>query len=105
MVGTMTNEESLGERLSALVETLVAGARAAASETASQSLKDAFQDLKTNLVDAYGLVSVHARGSPIGHRRIQEVLREELEEHPVIADDKAVLTEKDIRCSTDALEC
>jgi hypothetical protein len=48
--------------LSALVDTLIAGARAAASETASQALKDAYQDLKTILVD----VGAAVRGRPIG---------------------------------------
>jgi hypothetical protein len=77
--------------VSALVDTLVAGARAAASETASQATKDAYQDLRTILVDGYGLVSTQVLEKNPSSEEYQEALREELKGHPAIADDETVL--------------
>jgi hypothetical protein len=84
-------EVAMDPVLSALAETLVAGARAVASEKASQALRDAYQDLKVILVDGYGLVSAQLLEEGPSDEAKQEALREELKGHPAIADDETVL--------------
>lgn len=76
---------------SAILGALVAGATAAASETASQAVKDAYQGLKQVLVDGYKLASaslLEKRPSSVAY---QEAVKDELKDHPDLADDKAVL--------------
>jgi small-conductance mechanosensitive channel len=75
----------------ALVETIVAGAKVATSELTSSGVKDAYQHLKTTLMDRYGLMSVQLLEEAPSESAYQELLREELNRHPAIAHDNAVL--------------
>jgi hypothetical protein len=77
--------------LSAIVGALVAGATAAASETASQAIKDAYQGLKAILVDTYKLASASLLEKKPSNTAYQVAVQEELKEHPAVAEDPAVL--------------
>ena len=79
--------------LSAIVGALVAGATAAASETASQAIKDAYQGLKTILVDSYKLASASLLEKKPSNAAYQVAVQEELKEHPAAAEDQVLLAQ------------
>jgi len=79
------------EPISAITAALVAGATAAASGTASQAVKDAYQGLKTLRVDGYKLVSTALLEKKPSNPAYQKAVEDELKENSGIANDKAVL--------------
>lgn len=80
--------------ISAIVGALVAGATAAASDTASQVVKDAYQGLKTLLIDTYNLVSTPMLEKKPSSSAAQEAVEEEIRDTPAIAADPAPVLEK-----------
>lgn len=80
--------------VSAIVGALVAGATAAASDTASQTIKDAYQGLKTLLVDTYKLASTALLEKKPSSSAAQEAVREEIQDTSAIAADPAPVLEK-----------
>jgi hypothetical protein len=75
---------------SAISEALVAGATAAASETASQAVKDAYQGLKTILVDVYKFASTSLLEKKPSVASFQKAVETELTSQPAIVSDQAV---------------
>jgi hypothetical protein len=79
------------EPVSAITAALVAGATAAASETASQAVKDAYQALKAVLIGGYKIVSTALLEKKPSSPEYQRAVENELKENAAIADDRAVL--------------
>ena len=79
------------EPLSAIMAALIAGATAAASDTASLAVKDAYQGLKTLLAEGYKIVSTGLLEKKPTNPTYQKAVEDELRENAAIADDKAVL--------------
>jgi hypothetical protein len=79
------------EPVSAITAALIAGATAAASETASQAVKDAYQALKAVLIGGYKVVSTALLEKKPSSPEYQRAVENELKENAAIADDKAVL--------------
>ncbi len=79
------------EPLSAIMAALIAGATAAASDTASLAVKDAYQGLKTLLADGYKIVSTALLEKKPTNPTYQKAVEDELKENAGVADDKAVL--------------
>ena len=79
------------EPISAITAALVAGATAAASGTASQAVNDAYQGLKTLLVDGYKLVSTALLEKKPSNPAYQKAVEDELKESAAVVNDKAVL--------------
>jgi hypothetical protein len=77
--------------LSAIAAALIAGATAAASETASLAVKDAYQALKMALVDGYKFASAFLLEKKPSNRAYRQAVEDEMKDSPGIADDKAVL--------------
>ena len=77
--------------VSAIAAALIAGATAAATDTASQAIKDAYQGLKTLLVDGYKMASAALLEKKPSHPAYQQAVEEELKDNPRLAEDKAVL--------------
>lgn len=80
--------------VSAIVGALVAGATAAASDTASQAIKDAYQGLKTLLTDTYKLASTALLEKKPSSSVAQEAVEEEIRDTPAIAADPTPVLEK-----------
>jgi hypothetical protein len=79
------------EPISAITAALVAGATAAASGTASQAVKDAYQGLKTLLVEGYMLVSTALLEKRPSNPAYQKAVEDELKESAAVVNDKSVL--------------
>jgi hypothetical protein len=77
--------------VAAIVSALVAGATAAASQTATQAIKDAYQALKTILVDTYKIASTSLLEKKPSDKAYREAVHTELKETHGVATDKAVL--------------
>jgi hypothetical protein len=79
------------EPVSAITAALIAGATAAASETASQAVKDAYQALKAVLIGGYKIASTALLEKKPSSPAYRQAVEDELKENAAIADDKAVL--------------
>jgi hypothetical protein len=79
------------EPISAIMAALIAGATAAASDTASKAVKDAYQGLKTLLVDGCKIVSTALLEKMPGDPDYRRALENELKKSAGVATDKAVL--------------
>jgi hypothetical protein len=79
------------EPLSAITAALIAGATAAASETASQAVKDAYQALKKVLIDGYKIGSTALLEKKPSSPVYRQAFEDELKENAAVADDRAVL--------------
>lgn len=77
--------------VSAIVGALIAGATAAASETAATAVKDAYQGLKAVLVDGYKLLSASLLEKKPTSAAYREAVADEVKAEPRIADDPTVL--------------
>jgi len=77
--------------ITAITAAVIAGATAAASDTASQVIKDAYKGLKTLLVDGYKLVSTALLEKEPTDPTYQKAVENELKKNAAIANDKAVL--------------
>jgi hypothetical protein len=75
----------------AILGALVAGATAAASETASQAVKDAYAGLKRVLQDGYKMASMALLDKKPSEPSFQKAVEAELEGQPKAANDPAVL--------------
>lgn len=80
--------------VSAIVGALVAGATAAASDTASQAIKDAYQGLKILLTDTYKLASTALLEKKPTSLVAQGAVEEEIRDTPAIAADPTPVLEK-----------
>jgi hypothetical protein len=69
---------------STILGALVAGATSAASETASQAVKDAYQGLKIILVDVYKLASTSLLEKKPSDTSFQKAVETELTSQPAI---------------------
>jgi hypothetical protein len=87
--------------LSAIIGALIAGATAAASGVASDAVKEAYQGLKTVLVDVYKLVSTPLLEKKPSSPAARQAVEEELKDNPAVADDQAVLEK--VKALQDAL--
>ena len=76
---------------SGIVAALVAGATAAASETATQAVKDAYAGLKRILQDGYKLASAALLEKKPSDPSFQKAVEAELAGQPEVLNDKAVL--------------
>jgi hypothetical protein len=70
---------------------LIAGATAAASDTASQAVKDAYRGLKTLLAEDYKIASTALLEKNPTNPTYQKVVEDELKENAAVASDKWVL--------------
>ena len=77
--------------ISAITGALIAGATAAASDTASSAVKDAYQGLKKLLVDGYNFASAALLDKKPKSEATESAVSAELKETPKVADDKAIL--------------
>jgi UDP-N-acetylmuramyl pentapeptide synthase len=77
--------------ISAITAALIAGATAAASDTASTAVKDAYQGLKKLLVDGYNFASTALLDKKPKSEVTESAVSAELKETPKVADDKAIL--------------
>lgn len=77
--------------LSAILGALLAGATAATSEVASKAVGDAYQALKTILVDSYQLASASLLERKPSNQAYRQAVEAELKENPEIANDAEVL--------------
>ncbi len=80
------------EPISAITAALIAGATAAASGTASDAVKDAYQGLKTLLMDGYKIASTALLEKKPTSPTYRGAVEDELKESAAaITDDKSVL--------------
>lgn len=77
--------------LSAITAALIAGATAAASDTASLAVKEAYQGLKKLLVDGYKIVSTDLLEKKPTSPTYQKAVEDELRENATVANDIAVI--------------
>jgi hypothetical protein len=77
--------------VSAIAAALIAGATAAASDAASQAIKDAYQGLKTLLVDGYKFVSTSLLDKNPSDPAFRHAVETELASSASIGSDRAVL--------------
>ena len=77
--------------LSGIVAALIAGATAAASDTASKAVKDAYEALKTILIDSYKIASAHLLEKKPSNPVYKQAVEDELKATPQIESDKIVL--------------
>ncbi|MGO7769828.1 hypothetical protein ACC736_32855 [Rhizobium ruizarguesonis] len=77
--------------VTAIVGALVAGATAAASGVAGDAVKDAYQGLRTVLIDSYKFVSASLLEKKPTDRAFQSAVESELRENPAIVNDEQVL--------------
>ena len=77
--------------VSIIAAAIIAGATAAASETASQAIKDAYQALKTLLVEGYKFASAGLLERKPSDPVFRQAVENELTSSPSIAADKAIL--------------
>lgn len=77
--------------ISAITAAIVAGAVAAASETAEKGVKDAYAGLKTILIDTYKFVSTKLLDANPTDPDTKAAVRDEIARNPEIVNDHAVL--------------
>ena len=77
--------------VSAIVGALIAGATAAASNVATDAVKDTYTALKTILTDTYRLASTALLDKKPSSTTAQEAVKEEVQDTPAILKDQAVL--------------
>ncbi|MGA7195530.1 MAG: hypothetical protein WBQ45_07845 [Roseiarcus sp.] len=77
--------------ISAITAALIAGATAAASETATTAVKDAYQGLKKLLIDGYNFASGALLDKKPKSEATEAAVKDELKDTPKVADDKAIL--------------
>jgi len=77
--------------LAAITTALIAGASAAASNVASDAVKDAYRGLKKIVVDVYDLVSASLLDREPSDETYRKAVEREVTQHPEIGDDMDVL--------------